>query len=902
VLAVLGTLAAATTSSAQTQVNHPAILQWFECRWDHMERRVPDLFMAGYGGVWIPPVSRASSDSSVGYDVFDRFDLGRPGLEVAYGTEQDFRAVMAELHQANALVYVDSVLNHNSGRNGSVDFQAKGGYPGFWMNPTDPLTPKQPGQNWGDFHNGTEQAENPNGPFYDPVEGDLLGLIDIAQETNNQFIRQPIAEGDPKNLPAGSIHNKPDAANARFYPDLELQPVMFFNPGTPNNPGFTPFTFYPFNTDEPLAGDAVADNATGLLMRWTQWMMDEFGVDGFRLDAAKHLPTFFWDTYWDSVVYLRRTTPAGSKVTPYSFVESVEGNGFTYSNYTRKGDGFGNRDGLDLNGAGQLRDLLGAGGFGSWQSVLSAHLDTADDGFNNGTLGANHVFSHDNGSVGNGGALPPLPTIKQQALSENAYVLLRPGPPIVYHNARGIDREFGFFPREGVPLALGLNPATGMPDDRITRLVGIRNMAGRGDIDVLNFTDPGNQSLADVLIFERKAPRQGGGTSPMLLVGVSDRFDAGTQTRNVKTSFAPGTRLHEMTGNAANPLVDPGGQIPEILVVDDQQRVQIVVPNNTSSAGEHAMGYIAYAPTLPSGTLEISGVVGELPPDPAQAPDSFQRLTAVPVVDGDSFDISLTTTQTDPLDANTDDDAAFRIDQGFVDHNANAEVDFPEFNTPTPGFERFLTVNEPLFEGGPNGLYVQTIDATTLVDGFHYITVAAFRHRDEGEAPIFTEWRQVIYLDRVGPGAALIDPLEPVKADQYLFKVRLLDRTANRVHFLWDVPPGQDPLELIGQDNLGFAYDRFEWRKTLLGLEHGPHTLTIVALEVTDTATVMEYDVVVDLCPADFNNDGVLNILDFVAFQNAFVSGDADADVNADGVLNILDFVAFQGLFIGGCP
>jgi hypothetical protein len=32
------------------------------------------------------------------------------------------------------------------------------------------------------------------------------------------------------------------------------------------------------------------------------------------------------------------------------------------------------------------------------------------------------------------------------------------------------------------------------------------------------------------------------------------------------------------------------------------------------------------------------------------------------------------------------------------------------------------------------------------------------------------------------------------------------------------------------------------------------------------------------------------------------VSGDADADVNADGVLNILDFVAFQGLFIGGCP
>ena len=54
-------------------------------------------------------------------------------------------------------------------------------------------------------------------------------------------------------------------------------------------------------------------------------------------------------------------------------------------------------------------------------------------------------------------------------------------------------------------------------------------------------------------------------------------------------------------------------------------------------------------------------------------------------------------------------------------------------------------------------------------------------------------------------------------------------------------------------------------------------------------------------CPADFNGDGELNILDFVALQAAFQAGDEAADVNGDGVLNILDFVAFQGLFAGGC-
>jgi len=54
-------------------------------------------------------------------------------------------------------------------------------------------------------------------------------------------------------------------------------------------------------------------------------------------------------------------------------------------------------------------------------------------------------------------------------------------------------------------------------------------------------------------------------------------------------------------------------------------------------------------------------------------------------------------------------------------------------------------------------------------------------------------------------------------------------------------------------------------------------------------------------CVADMNDDGVLNILDFVTFQTLFQGGDPQADVNGDGVLNILDFVAYQQLFQLGC-
>jgi len=54
-------------------------------------------------------------------------------------------------------------------------------------------------------------------------------------------------------------------------------------------------------------------------------------------------------------------------------------------------------------------------------------------------------------------------------------------------------------------------------------------------------------------------------------------------------------------------------------------------------------------------------------------------------------------------------------------------------------------------------------------------------------------------------------------------------------------------------------------------------------------------------CPADFNADGFLDILDFVAFQNAFTAGDESADIDGDGSLTVLDFVAYQALFQAGC-
>ncbi|GIW74353.1 MAG: hypothetical protein KatS3mg103_0875 [Phycisphaerales bacterium] len=55
-------------------------------------------------------------------------------------------------------------------------------------------------------------------------------------------------------------------------------------------------------------------------------------------------------------------------------------------------------------------------------------------------------------------------------------------------------------------------------------------------------------------------------------------------------------------------------------------------------------------------------------------------------------------------------------------------------------------------------------------------------------------------------------------------------------------------------------------------------------------------------CPADLDGDGQLTLLDFLAFQNLFDTGDLRADFDGDGQLTLLDFLSFQNAFDAGCP
>jgi hypothetical protein len=438
--------------------------------------------------------------------------------------------------------------------------------------------------------------------------------------------------------------------------------------------------------------------------------------------------------------------------------------------------------------------------------------------------------------------------------------------------------------------------------------VQLHNFYARGGWNVLNFTDTTTQNLNDVIIFERRTNLGGSNWSGNVLVGCNDSYNAGFEERNVLTSFPAGTRLIEMTGNAADPVVDPTNAISDVLVVDANQRVSIRVPRNKTNTTDHNKGFVVYGPAIPSGTLTLSPTSSNLAADSSGVNRARRRIASIPVVTANTFTISLTTTNGDSgagSNNSADDNALFRIDQGFKDYNGNGVTDIGvNDSTVAGGYEQFVTLRQPLAgTNNVNGQYQQVIDTTKLSEGMHYLSVMAFRKRNVGEAPLFREWRQAFYVDRTGPAAALSNvPVDPLAQNTtaYTFKGKALDKTATRMHLIVNLATGADPVAAATVFNQMTRSDRYDW--SFIGnLVNGVNRVTLVAFEETGRSAVYDYSVRVGACEADFNNDGFVDFTDFDDFVTAFEAGGSTADFNGDGFIDFTDFDAFVASFEAGC-
>lgn len=82
----------------------------------------------GFDALWLPPMFKGTGQEDVGYGVYDLYDLGefdqKGTVRTKYGTLDELRELIDELHKNKIKVYADVVLNHKAGADFSEEFQA----------------------------------------------------------------------------------------------------------------------------------------------------------------------------------------------------------------------------------------------------------------------------------------------------------------------------------------------------------------------------------------------------------------------------------------------------------------------------------------------------------------------------------------------------------------------------------------------------------------------------------------------------------------------------------------------------------------------------------------------------------------------------------------------------------
>lgn len=546
----------------------------------------------------------------------------------------------------------------------------------------------------------------------------------------------------------------------------------------------------------------------------------------------------------------------------------------------------GNRDVLDFPLFFALQNNLTSNGLqNNWFNVVNASQDSQDDGLaNNGSEGVSFVSSADNGP-------PALDNVAY------AYTLTHPGNTIVYFNGH----EFGnnrSFPADGRGDALG-----GQYGDTITNLVNIRDTHPDGNYDQRYIDN-------NVLVYER---------DDSMLVGLNNRNDSGYDTRTVHTDFAPGTYLVDLTGFSASSSTNEDGNIKPLLQVNSDGNVTFEVPRNMDDGNFTGDGYVIYAPASPQGSLTITNVDHVIPGDtPTPDTNGTARLSPIDVVTGDTFQLQLNTNNVNLLgdptlhdqDANSD-NALFKIDGG-VDVTGNGFVDTNPGDV-TYGFQQFTTVHNPGFlSSDGNGQYAQTIDTSELSNGYHYVDVRAFRHRNDGEPSIFTDFKVTIYVDHSPTVSKIVsfNDVTPGNDADKVLTVQSTDLRANNVHVFFDLPAAlsdSQVLSMVGSGSQSTQIDRDLWTKEDAGLTSSNHVATVVSYQVDGNANVQRFPGLATSTPngsgmGDLDDDGKIDANDVNLFAQVLESNgtqfNAAADFNGDGIIDNSDLLLFYPALI----
>ena len=247
-------------------MENQTLMQYFEWylpsdgqHWSRLAADAPHLANLGIRKVWMPPAFKATSANDVGYGVYDLFDLGefnqKGTVRTKYGFKEDYLQAIQALKEAGIQPMADVVLNHKAAADGLEKFEVVEVDPNDrTIVLTEPFTIK----GWTKFtFDGRNGAYNDFHWHWYHFTG-----TDYDASRNKSGIYQ--IQGDNKGWAQDDLV---DSENGN-YDYLMYADIDFKHP-------------------------EVVEN----LNQWATWFIETTGVQGFRLDAVKHIDSFFMKNF-----------------------------------------------------------------------------------------------------------------------------------------------------------------------------------------------------------------------------------------------------------------------------------------------------------------------------------------------------------------------------------------------------------------------------------------------------------------------------------------------------------------------------------------------------------------------------------------------------------------------------
>lgn len=230
--------------------------------WDEAAARAPELARAGITAVWLPPAYKGTGGGyDVGYGVYDMYDLGefdqKGSRRTKYGTRAQYLAALRALRDAGLQVYADAVLNHRMGGDSAEVVKA---------------TPF-----------AQDDRIHPRGD-----------LREILAYTHFHF---PGRRGEHSRFEWHARHF--DAVDYDARQAGEQNTVYLLEGKTFDNEVALERGNFAFLMGCDL--DFQSEEVRREVTEWGKWYLDTTGVDGFRLDAVKHIAAWFFPEWLDAM-------------------------------------------------------------------------------------------------------------------------------------------------------------------------------------------------------------------------------------------------------------------------------------------------------------------------------------------------------------------------------------------------------------------------------------------------------------------------------------------------------------------------------------------------------------------------------------------------------------------------